>query len=71
MFSECDLTAFWDLAIRFSSSKVTDFANNDMVLSSVKLCTDAFLMPKKRSFRTTLNIIGPTIELCGTPKLYL
>ena len=61
LFSENHLIAFWDLAISISTSKVTDFANNDNALSSAKLCTDAFLKQKKKSFKNALNNTGPAI----------
>ena len=51
LFSENHLVAFWDSAISISTSNVTDFANDDTVLSSAKSCTDAFLMQKKKSFK--------------------
>ena len=62
LFSENHLIAFWDLAISISTSKVTDFANNDNALSSAKLCTDAFLMQRKKSFKNGLNNTGPAIR---------
>ena len=51
LFSENHLIAFWDSAISISTSNVTDFPNDDNVLSSAKLCTDAFLMQRKKSFK--------------------
>ena len=68
-FSENDLIAFWDSVISISISNVTNFANNDNVLSSAKLCTDTFLMQKKKTFQTSLNNIRPTIEPFGTPEI--
>ena len=70
LFSENHLIAFWDSVISISTSNVTDFANDDNVLSSAKVCKDAFLMQKKKSFKNALNNIGPTIEPCP-PKLCL
>ena len=69
MFSENHLIAFWDSAICISTSNVIDFVNDDNVLSSAKLCTDIFLMQKKKSFKNALNDIGPTIEPRGTPEI--
>ena len=70
LFSENHLIPFWDSAISISTSNVTDFSNDDNVLSSAKLCTDAFLMQKKKTFKNTLNNIGPpTIEPGGTPEI--
>ena len=68
LFSENHLIAF-DSAISVSSSNVTDFANDDNILSSAKLYTDAFWMQKKKSFKNALNNIGPTIEPCDTPEI--
>ena len=48
LFSENHLIPFWDSASSISSSNVTGFANDDNVLSSAKLCTDTFLMQKKK-----------------------
>ena len=69
LFSENYLIAFWDSAISISTSNVTDFANDDNVLSSAKLCTDAFLMQKIKTFKNGLNNIGPTTEPWGTPEI--
>ena len=44
LFSENHLIAFWDSVVNIFTSNVTGFANDDNVLSSAKLCTDAFLM---------------------------
>ena len=52
-----------------SNSNVTNLANDDRVLSSVKLWTDGFLMQKKKLFKYVLNKIDPTIEPCGTPEI--
>ena len=68
LFSENHLIAF-DSAISVSTSNVTDFANDDNILSSAKLYTDAFWMQKKKSFKNALNNIGPTIEPCDTPEI--
>ena len=39
LFSENHLIVFWDSAISVSTSNLTDFANDDNVLSYVKLMT--------------------------------
>ena len=62
LFSENYLIAFRDSAISISTSNVTDFANDDNVLSSAKLCTDAFLLQKIKTFKKALNNTGPTTE---------
>ena len=41
----------------------------DRVLSSAKLCIVAISMKKNKSLLERLNKIGPSIELCGTPKI--
>ena len=69
LFWENHLNAFWDSVVRISNSNVRDFANDDNILSSAKLCTDAFLMEKEKSFLNALDNIGPTIEPCGTPEV--
>ena len=47
LFSENPFIAFWDSAISISTGNETDFANDNNVLPSPKLCTDAFLIQKK------------------------
>ena len=67
LFSENHLIAFWYSVVRISTSNVTSFANDDNVLRSGKLCADAFLIQKKKSFKNALNNIVPMTEPCGTP----
>ena len=69
LFSENHLITFCDSVISISTSNVTDFPNDDNVLSSAKLCADAYLMQKKKSFKNALNNIGPTIKPSGTPGI--
>ena len=59
----------WDSAINISTNNVTDIANDDNILSSTNLCTDAFLMQKKKSSKNPLNNIGPITEPCGTLEM--
>ena len=60
---------FRNHVISTSTSNVTDFTNDGNVLSSAKLCTDAFLMQKKKPFKNAINNIGQTTEPCGTPEI--
>ena len=48
LFSENNLITFCDSVIIMSTSNLTDFPNDDNVLSSAKLRADAYLMQKKK-----------------------
>ena len=69
MFSENHLIAFRDSAVSTSTSNITDFANDDNVLSSAKLCRDGFLIQKKKSIKNASNNISLKIEPFGSPKI--
>ena len=71
LFSENHLIAFWDSAITVSTNNVTYFGNEYNVLSPAKLCSDAFLMQKKKSFKSLLNNIGGRLNLAEPPRLRL
>ena len=56
-----------DVRIIVSSANV--FANDDNVILSEKLCTEACFKQKKESFKNGLNTKWPTIEPCGSLEI--